>query len=114
MIVGNSCLKNNIRIKYNSCNYCDYEHGHFITDAWAHLLGFVIEGRIQDKNTIYYLGIEGGGCCQWNLKTDGNTVYVEGATQDKKLYVLKRFVDEFDEFESKFYSYVDKITGTLK
>ena len=41
-----------------------------------------------------------------NLTTDGVNINVSGGVER----VLKYFLDEFDEFETEFYKYVDKVT----
>jgi len=100
LLVANSCLSNGISIESREWNYMDYKHGNFVADAVTHHLGFSTYG----EKTIHYLEIRGGGYDHYNLKTDGCIVDVQG----EKLYVLKRFLNEFDEFESEFYAYVDK------
>lgn len=100
LIVANSCLSKGISIENREWNYMDYKHGNFVSDAVTHHLGF----SIHRGKAIHYLEIRGGGYDNYNLKTDGYIVGVQG----EKLYVLKRFLNEFDKFESEFYAYVDK------
>lgn len=101
--VGNACLEHGIKLTGQAWGgHEGYDTHQFFTNSWSHLLGFV-----YDKNGINCLGIYGGGACNYNLKTDGNFIEVEGNV----LYILKRFVNEFDEFETEFYRYVDKVTA---
>lgn len=102
--VGNACLEHGIKLTGKAWDsYEGYDTHQFFTNSWSHLLGFV-----YDKNEINCLGIFGGGFCDYHLKTDGDFIEVEGRSV---LYVLKRFVNEFDEFETEFYKYVDKVTA---
>ena len=102
--VGNACLENDIPLEGRRYGGDEgYDSHQFVTNAWSHLLGFVKEkGKPIEK-----VGIIGGGFCKYNLITDGDVINVDGETE----YILKRFVDEFDEFEIEFYKYVDKTVG---
>lgn len=100
LLVANSCLSKGIRIENIEWGSMNYKDGHFGADATTHHLGF----SIHRGKAIHYLEIRGGGYDNYNLKTDGYIVDVQG----EKLYVLKRFLNEFDKFESEFYAYVDK------
>lgn len=104
--VGNACVSNNIAIEHSGVSQ-SYETKHFVTNSWSHLLGFVYDKVSKDNKRISKLGIWGGGSCHFNLETDGTTIDVSGRDTE---YVLKRFVDEFDKFETEFYKYVDAIT----
>ena len=102
--VGNACRKYGIKLTGNTWGgHEGYDTHQFMTNSWSHLLGFVHNGN----NDFNCLGIFGGGACNYNLKTDGNFIEVEGNV----LYILKRFINEFNEFETEFYNYVDKVTG---
>lgn len=111
IMVGNACIDHNIPLEGRAFGCHEgYDTNQFITNSWSHLLGFV---QTYDKNTrkrlpFTKLGIHGGGACYFNLETDGVTVDVSGK---ESLYVLKRFVNGFDVFETEFYKYVDKITA---
>ena len=104
LLVANSCLSNGISIENHEWNYLNYKHGHFAADATTHHLGF----STHRGKAIHYLEIRGGGYDDYNLITDGYIVDVQG----EKLYVLKRFLNEFDEFEKEFYDYVDKVINS--
>ena len=103
--VGNACLEHSIPLTGRGWGCHEgYDTHQFITNGWSHLLGFV---KNHSQATFTKLGIEGGGACNYNLETDGDMINVTG----DKCYVLKKFVDNFDRFESEFYKYVDKVTG---
>lgn len=104
LLVANSCLSHNIPFENHEWGFLDYKHGHFGADAMTHQLGF----SIHIGKAIHYLEIRGGGYDHYNLKTDGEIIDVQG----EKLYVLKRFLNEFDEFEKEFYAYVDKFINS--
>ena len=105
--VGNACRENNIPIACDCGCHQGYDTHYFYTNGWSHLLGFVDEVKNGRRTSITKLGIQGGGCCHYDLKTDGITVDVSGSDTE---YVLKRFVNEFDEFETEFYKYIDGVT----
>lgn len=110
LIVGNACLVNHIPLKGTGFGCKEgYDTHQFITNGWSHLLGFVDNSIQPQKLPFRTLGIQGGGCCHYDLETDGRSVYVSGDRIDK-IYVLKRFIKEFDEFEKEFYAYVDRVT----
>jgi len=111
LAVGNACLEHGIPLEGRAFGCREgYDTNQFITNSWSHLLGFVANyDRTMRKNLPFTkLGIMGGGACDFNLRTDGVTVEVSGKDI---LYVLKKFVDKFDEFETEFYKYVDKVTA---
>lgn len=109
ILVANSCLSKGIYIgrpnpqrSYPSRGY-GTKDGYFLADAVR--LGFDTDGR----RSVYYLVIRGGGFGEhYKLKTDGEVVEIEG----KKLSALKRFLNEFYEFEKEFYAYVDKFIAS--
>ena len=105
---ANSCLEHGIAIAHDSTRYCDYDHGHFITDSWAHRVGFEYRG---DDNKITRIGKMGGGCEDYDVYTDGYVVYAQGSS---KMYALRTIVSDFEEFESKFYAYVDSVCANNK
>ena len=108
--VANACVNNGIPIEGRAWGGREsYETHHFVSNSWSHLCGFI---REYDKGTrqnlpITKVGIIGGGACNFNLKTDGVIVDVSG----DEAYVLKRFLESFDTFETEFYKYVDKVTA---
>ena len=103
--IGNVARDNNIIKTYCDFTYFDSrkrENGYFETDGWYHRLGFVGKSKYVP---ITELGIEGGGACAYNLTTDGTAVKVEGK---ETIHVLKRFVEEFDQFEKELLEYITK------
>lgn len=111
LIVGNACLFNKIPLKGTGFGCKEgYDTHQFITNGWSHLLGFVDKSIAPQKLPFMYLGIQGGGFYTYDLETDGRTVYVSGRDGRDKIYVLNRFVKEFDKFEKEFYAYVDRVT----
>lgn len=100
--VGNACNENGIELTGREWGGREgYDTHQFMTNSWSHLLGFV-----GNKNSnITCLGIYGGGACNYHLETNGDFIEVSGDI----LYILKRFIDEFDRFEAEFYKYVDEI-----
>ena len=109
--VGNACLEHDIPLTGEAWGgHQGYDTHQFITNGWSHLLGFVQNRDMDTRKLLPFnkLGIWGGGCCDYNLETDGIIVNALGSDT---LYVLKRFVNEFDEFENEFYKYVDKVTA---
>ena len=101
---ANACVKHGIKFYTNSANRCHYDDGHFVTDSWCHSLGF--EFNHCRPSVITRIGKMGGGACNFDVYTDGKTIT---ATGSDRLWALSRFVEDFNEFETKFYAYVDKI-----
>lgn len=101
---ANACVEHGIAICHNDINDRNYDRNYFITDGCSHILGF--EFNRYHPSTITRIGKEGGGCCHFDVYTDGKTVT---ATGSDRLWALERFVEAFDEFETKFYAYVDKV-----
>jgi len=109
IMVGNACLEHGIPLNGRAWGgHEGYDTNQFITNSWSHLLGFVSVYDHKAKKNLPFtdLGIMGGGACNFDLVTDGETIKVSGDV----LYVLKKFVENFDEFETEFYKYVDKVT----
>lgn len=107
--VGNACLEHDIALTGKAWGgHEGYDTHQFITNSWSHLLGFVSAYDREARRNMPFtkLGIYGGGACNYNLETDGNNINVTGDV----LYILKRFVSEFDTFEREFYKYVDDVT----
>ena len=113
--VGRACQAHNIPLKGSAWGgHEGYDTHQFITNSWSHLLGFVETRDIDTRKPLPFstLGIWGGGACHWNLETDGSTIEVSGDEE----YVLRKFVEGFDTFETEFYKYVDALAmkGTVK
>lgn len=104
---ANACVEHGIKIECSYSGERNYEHGHFITDAVSHILGFEYYGRRRE--IITRIGKRGGGACYFDVFTDGKTI---DATGTERLWALQRFVDDFDRFESMFYAYVDSVCAS--
>ena len=103
--VGNACLEYGIELNGRSWGgHEGYDTHQFFSNSWSHLVGFINDGK--DK-PITKVGKRGGGACNWELETNGIDIEVSGNIER----VLKYFIDEFDEFETEFYKYVDKVTS---
>lgn len=103
--VGNACLEHKIPLTGSGYGCHEgYDTHQFISNGWSHLVGFISEGN---NNPFTKIGKIGGGACDWNLTTDGETINVSGNIER----VLKYFLDGFDTFETEFYAYIDKVTG---
>lgn len=103
---ANACVKHGIKIDHDRINDRDYEHNYFITDGCSHILGFEYG---YGCTTIKRIGKRGGGCCHFNVFTDGITIDASGSDI---LWALERFVENFDKFESMFYAYVDRVCNS--
>lgn len=112
---ANACTINGIEIDAYGKRFDSYydkrEYGTFTTNGITHRVGFVKKGL----SAIFELGIDAGGACgEWNFRTNGSDIYEihEDRTQRRKatIYWMSRFVNEFNEFESDFYNYIDSIT----
>ncbi len=106
---GNACKENGIAMTGQEWGgHEGYDTHQFYTNSWSHLVGFV-----QNKDSeITFLGINAGGACgDWNFRTDGDRVFSSYGDKIKEPFIahMKRFVDTFDEFETSFYAYVDKV-----
>lgn len=101
---ANACVKNGIPIEHDYASDRDYDHKYFVTDGCSHILGF--EFNRHRPSSITRIGKEGGGYSRYNVFTDGKTIT---ATGEDRLWALEKFVETFDEFETKFYAYVDRI-----
>ena len=106
---GNACVENGIKMTGQAYGgHEGYDTHQFYTNCWSHLVGFV--GSRDSK--ITFLGIDAGGACgNWSFRTDGEKVYsIYGKeTQGPSVDDMKKFLNKFDEFESSFYAYVDKV-----
>lgn len=108
--VGNACVTHGIAIEGKAFGgHEGYDTHQFISNSWSHLVGFVREYNQTTRKPMPFtkVGKIGGGACDYNLITDGVTIDVSGDVE----YVLKKFLDNFDTFETEFYNYVDKVTA---
>lgn len=108
--VGNACLEHGIPLTGESWGcHQGYDTHQFISNGWSHLCGFIQRRDMNTREILPFtqVGKVGGGACNYNLATDGETVEVTGDAA----FVMNRFLEDFDEFETEFYKYVDKVTG---
>ncbi len=125
LAVGNACLESGIEInKYGNTpwggrEYDEYERGTFVTNSISHKVGFAKDwGRNSaGPHRFTMLGINAGGACgAYDFRTNGDIVCFsheskQGNFKDASydLGDLRGFLRDFDEFESAFYAYVDKM-----
>lgn len=112
---GNACVQNNIPMTGHAFGMREgYDTNQFFTNSWSHLVGFVGNPDRRPCH-IEYLGINAGGACgSYDFRTDGERVF---SVHEKKptdviapsIEDMKHFLKRFDEFESSFYAYVDKV-----
>lgn len=103
--VGNACLEHGISLTGSAWGgHEGYDTHQFISNNWSHLVGFISEEKNKPFTKV---GKIGGGACDWNLTTDGVNIEVTGSVES----VLRYFIEDFDEFETEFYKYVDSITN---
>lgn len=100
--VGNACLRYGIPLE-SGFSQQEYKTHQFISNGWSHLTGFI---RESNNKPFTKVGKIGGGACNYNLITDGEIINVSGEVE----YVLRRFLEDFDTFETEFYKYVDNVT----
>lgn len=100
----------------------------FVTNGWSHRVGFVAAVRInghipsRGQNLPVGFGICGGGAAGESIEFNedgeleflrrpfGKPAGVSGRPwDDKDIRHLERFVAQFDDFEKKFYEYVDNL-----
>lgn len=108
--VGNACVVHGISLEGKEWGgYEGYDTHQFISNGWSHLCGFIREYNQTTRKPMPFtkVGKIGGGACNYNLTTNGITINVSGDVE----YVLKKFLDDFDTFETEFYKYVDKVTA---
>ena len=107
--VGNACLEHNIPLTGQRWGgHEGYDTHQFLSNSWSHLVGFISEYDNETRKQLPFtkVGKIGGGACNYDLTTDGETINVSGNVE----YVLKLFLDQFDTFETEFYAYVDRVT----
>lgn len=110
LAVANACLEHEIPLTGKAWGgHEGYDTHQFISNSWSHLCGFIQRRDMNTREILPFIqvGKVGGGACDYNLATDGVTVEVIGDAA----FVMKRFLEDFDEFETEFYKYVDKVTG---
>ena len=100
IIVANELIKNGFPLGKDDC---------FTSNSITHDFGFVVCGCSKFNNImIYGIGFEGGGVCGDSLYITENNTIIFGEYFYKRVSG-KDWIDAFDEFEDKFYKYVDSL-----
>lgn len=91
-----------------TCSYKrTYKNNDFIADRITHKLGFVSDFKNGEYNGI---GVLGGGYYNYDLmiiKSDNQFKVIE--TGDDIQYARNTFIKHFEDFETMFYAYVDRV-----
>lgn len=102
--LANYAMDNEISLKYHDALHGNYDNGDFFSNYWSHRLG------LKDKEHLGYT--MGGACGNIDFYTDGIDTYGYDTSNKKrvspKMEHMKSFLRGFDEFEKKFYEYIDK------
>lgn len=113
--LANECEKNGIHIKdYTGYygNVCE-KRPNLISNSIEHFLGLMW----PEYGEYEFLGFYNGGACgPYDLYTNGKDVYyIKGTPHmpekkvEPKMYDLKYFLKEFENFEKEFYNYIDSL-----
>lgn len=87
----------------------------FETDWWNHKLGFFCtdnDVRPRRRKNAYAIGCMGGGACGEDLKIDENGEVVSGIWESRgkwKYHEIQYVLREFNDFERRFYDYVESL-----
>lgn len=79
----------------------------YCTNGISHKIGFWMNGNTKNE-PIRYIGVEGGGLCDYNLKISEDEFILEGSEYGK-LSVLRGFIKGYEKFESDFLAVIDKL-----
>ena len=114
--VGVALLSNDI--PFGKVNNGWERHEEFITNGITHELGFFFQFG-KDNSPLLGIGIKGGGCDGHDLAVNTNGEFVKAIDPYAKVYnydgyydycrKCKQFINDFDEFESKVYQYVENL-----
>lgn len=118
--IGNLCLKNNIEIGQTpSQKRYSYENNIFETDGIHHQLGFYRRRYPSWKypndsyDCIGYM--MGGACGDKDFITNGDFIFnIEHKKpsiikNDLSIRHMKKFLNEFETFESEFYKFIENL-----
>lgn len=87
----------------------------FETDWWYHKLGFFCtlkNTRPRQRVNAYAIGFMGGGACGRDFIVNEDGEVLDGIYEKEgtwKLPEIKRFFEQFDDFERRFYAYVESL-----
>lgn len=96
--LANECIANGIEI-----GQILHSEGpnDFLTDSWAHRLGFYLQG-----GEVVAIGKEGGGACHFHVAITDVETFVDG---EDGFDTLKSILNNFDSFEKRFLDYIDSL-----
>lgn len=113
--VANACGENGICLGEEPSNM---EAPRFVTEGINHQLGFFAYMQNPYKGFGNYrhlhitgFGYKGGGCSGENFLVNAQGEIYQGwtHTSEKLIRKMKRFLDEFDNFETEFYDFIDRL-----
>lgn len=79
----------------------------FVSSWWSHNLGFCYDrSRKPYEEYPIWFGFINGGACGEDLCVDKDGNIVKGRAKDMD---MQRMLEQFDEFERKFYDYVESL-----
>lgn len=118
--IADECIKRGIDVGQNS-GFTKSGRSYFFTNGIKHSLGFYpqVDGS---RTRLLGVGMSGGGCCCWNVfYVDRNSARVvcdahEHTFQRTRETAIKNecdlfssFLKGFDDFELRFYNYLDSL-----
>ena len=124
IVLGNFCLKNDIKVWQKGIEDAKYENKCFETDGIKHQLGFYrnhFKGYPVYRCSEYdYIGFENGGFCgDWDFVTNGKEIFEVHEEKDKMttigphsiireptVYQMNKFLNDFNKFEKEFFNYI--------
>lgn len=122
LIVANELFANGISLGKLIKNYPWFDKEEFVAEGIHHRLGFIVVHNGGYKYAPKEIGIYGGGCCGHDFYVDHNGDIVEcgilhfGTNKCCEydpvwdfIHKAKQFIDSFDDFEKRFYDYVDTL-----
>ena len=90
------------------------EKGGFCSDGISHKIGFIPKNR-WTGDSVEFMGIINGGFCgEHDFHTNGDRAFMtkdgyghEESSIELKEFNVERFLEEFDDFETRFYEALD-------
>ena len=114
--VGEALLANNIPFGKRVDGWNNHEE--FIANGITHELGFFFQFG-KDNSPLLGIGIKGGGCKGHDLAVNAECEFVINIDPYKRgdnydsyydyCRKYKQFINDFDDFESKVYQYVENL-----
>ena len=122
---ANAAREAGIALGKTSCYQKGSDPDVFESEGICHRVGFIKRGAVSGNGTrlepdYAYIGIDNGGANgKYDFITDG--VFVGGVYEERPHnrvtdypdfeYDLNKFLNGFDAFETRFYKYIDDLTG---